>query len=259
MPDHEADLRSADLLLGLAHRGELRLASGMRLGVGSGVATVVVLVSIETLLLVLLLLLVAGLLRSHAEILRSLGRLGAGVSADGGLPSEDQAGGVREAFDVMGATLDGEELTIRVAERPGTLLAFLTSGCSTCKTIWRQLSDRERSPVPGGARVVVVAKDRREEAVSRLRRFAPTDLPLVLSSEAWESYRVPGAPYFVYVDEYGVRGEGSADGWDHALSFVEDALGDIAEEEALVSRIAAAAGQPERGRGEAVLASREGR
>jgi hypothetical protein len=187
------------------------------------------LLSVETLLLVLLAVLVAGLLRSHAEILQSLARLGEdGIGSR--LPTEAEAPGAPAA--------------IRVRGRPGTLLVFLTSGCSTCKRIWRELADPERSALPGGAKVVVVAKDRGAESISRLRRVAPADVPLVLASGVWDSYRVPGSPYFVFVDEHGVRGEGSADEWERVVSFVEDALGDIAEEEAYVARIAQASGEP---------------
>jgi hypothetical protein len=201
------------------------------------------LLSVETLLLVLLAVLVAGLLRSHAEILQSLARLGEdGIGSR--LPTEAEAPGAPAAADVVGTTLDGEAAAIRVRGRPGTLLVFLTSGCSTCKRIWRELADPERSALPGGAKVVVVAKDRGAESISRLRRVAPADVPLVLASGVWDSYRVPGSPYFVFVDEHGVRGEGSADEWERVVSFVEDALGDIAEEEAYVARIAQASGEP---------------
>jgi len=54
-----------------------------------------------------------------------------------------------------------------------------------------------------------------EESISQLRRLVPTDVPVVLSSAAWDDYRVPGSPYFVFVDgpSGAVTGEGSAAAW----------------------------------------------
>ena len=85
----------------------------------------------ETLVLALLVLLVGGLLRSHAEILRRLDELQPGGTA--------QAAPVRAssaAHDVSGVTLTGDAVHLGLT-RPGsaTLLAFLTSGCSTCPRV----------------------------------------------------------------------------------------------------------------------------
>jgi len=84
-------------------------------------------VTVETLLLVLLVLLVGGLLRSHAEILRRLDELQPGGTATAAPARTSTA-----AHDVSGVTLAGDAMHVGVT-RPGsaTLLAFLTSGCST--------------------------------------------------------------------------------------------------------------------------------
>ena len=57
------------------------------------------------------------------------------------------------------------------------------------------------------------------------RLFAPQDVPVVMSSIAWEDYSVPGAPYFVLVDGE-VRGEGVATTWQALASLVTDAIED---------------------------------
>jgi hypothetical protein len=49
-----------------------------------------------------------------------------------------------------------------------------------------------------------------------------------MSSQAWEDYGVPGAPYFVLVDG-GVRGEGVATTWQALSSLVTDAIEDERE------------------------------
>lgn len=181
------------------------------------------LITVETLLLVMVLLLLAGLLRSHAEILRTLS--GSGSSYGGAqLPSEEGAGGVRVSLDFEGITLAGEEVLVSTTtDKSRLLLAFLSSGCSSCRPIWRGLL-HQTDELPAGTGVLVVTKDRDEESMSRLRKLGAADVPLVMSSRAWEAYRVPGSPYFVYLDGESVRGEGSARSWQGALSFVEDEL-----------------------------------
>ena len=88
------------------------------------------LVAVETLLLVLLTVVVAGLLRSHAEILRRLGPTEAG---SGGLPEPGARSGARDGRDVAGVTLAGDALMIGLGDgSPPTMLAFLSSGCAVC-------------------------------------------------------------------------------------------------------------------------------
>ena len=179
------------------------------------------LVACETVLLVLLSILVVGLLRSHAEILRRLGR----PEADEGeaLPPASAAdSGVRAADDVAGVTPAGDAIQVGLGPgAPTTLLAFLGSGCSSCHELWEGLAP-ERRDLPGDLRVVVVAQDPARESPSRLRRLSPPDLPVVMSSAAWEHYGVPGSPYFVLVDGPSgrVSGEGAAVGWPQLTSLL---------------------------------------
>lgn len=190
----------------------------------------VVIVSVETLLLVLLAVLVAGLLRSHAEILRSLNS-GERPFADDGA-AEMRPSGATEPVDLVGTTLRGKQVTIPVRDGHRTLIAFLTSGCGTCETIWRAIREGAVASLPAETRLAIVAKDRDDESISRLRKFAPKDAPVILSSAAWSDYAVPGSPYFVFVDGGRIRGEGSANNWPRVRSLVENALDDLAEDEA---------------------------
>jgi hypothetical protein len=183
-----------------------------------------VLVACETLLLVLLLLLVAGLLRSHAEILRRLGPPDADESQ---LPEPGARSGGREARDIAGTTLPGDALMIGLgASSPPTLLAFLSSGCGVCERLWEDLRAGRPSDLPSEVRLVAVVKDARAESPARLRALAPTGVPVVMSSKAWKDYDVPATPYFVYVEGGRVQGEGSASGWRQIVSLLRDATAD---------------------------------
>ena len=193
----------------------------------------VALLACETVLLVLLSVLVVGLLRSHAEILRRLGpERNEGVAsveipASALTPERDDA---PLAIDVSGATLNGDAVQIGLS--PGgapTLLAFLSSGCTVCQGFWRDFQSDRRGPLPGGARLAIVVKNSSHERPARLRELAPSDVPLVMSSAAWEAYGVPTTPYFVYVDGSSgkVYGEGAASSWEQVGSLLADALDDI--------------------------------
>ncbi|HEY5172795.1 MAG TPA: hypothetical protein VIK54_13790 [Acidimicrobiia bacterium] len=200
-----------------------------------------VILVVETFALVLLSLLVAGLLRSHAEILRRLHELGAGLDpgaadpAPGSVPARPRSlryGGsdtFAAASDVDGAGLrdDAMHLSI-VGARRRTLLAFLSSGCLTCQGFWEAFADPRGLELSDDTRLVVVTKDGREESVSALLRLAPPDVPVVMSSAAWTDYRVPGSPYFVLVDgpEGRVCGEGTGANWDQVKNLLRQATED---------------------------------
>jgi hypothetical protein len=190
-----------------------------------------VLVACETLLLVLLVLLVAGLLRSHAEILRRLGPSEADAAPDGsGLPEPARRAGAREAHDVVGLTLERD--AVKIGLGPGsmpTLLAFLSTGCTACHGFWDDLRAGLRpQEVPAGVRFIILTKDPSHESPARLRELAPREVPVVMSSAAWSDYGAPAAPYFVYLEGGRVQGEGSASGWKQIGSLLRDAIDDRA-------------------------------
>src|SRR5436190_16732693 len=155
------------------------------------------LVAIETILLVLLSLLVAGLLRSHAEILRRL----EGLAPEDGRPVDPGLPPARDhqtpAFDVAGTTIEGDPIKLAMeATGRDTLLAFLSSGCLPCRAFWDGAEPVARQGLPGDARLILVTKDSAHESPSKLRDLAPSGVPVVMSSDAWERYAVQGSPYF---------------------------------------------------------------
>ncbi len=207
----------------------------------TGVLTAIVVV--ETIVLALLAVLVVALLRSHAEILRRLpapddedapahhehgGAQPVSVERSPSLPAHlpGPRGRATEAHDIAGRTLEGDQVVVSMASGVNTVLAFLSTGCLTCKTFWDALQPAARVPLPGGARVVVVVKDPEFESPSRLRELAPTDVPVVQSSQAWEDFSVAMSPYFCFVDAKTgtVRSEGAAMTWDQVASLLRDAL-----------------------------------
>jgi hypothetical protein len=203
----------------------------------------VALVSVETVLLVLLVVLVAGLLRSHAEIMRRLG-----PAEDPTAVPESQAAVPaprnREAVsapEVAGITPDGDAVAIAF-EGPGTaptLLAFLTSGCGTCAAFWETLGERR---LPAGVRTVIVTHGPDRERPAKLRSLGPAGIPVVMSARAWSEYEIPGAPYFVMVDQ-AIRGEGVATTWRALASLVSDAIEDQRDAERAGGRAGAGTGE----------------
>jgi hypothetical protein len=193
----------------------------------------------------LLVVLVAGLLRSHALILRRLEELGAGIGdpadraaasstagADGFEPPPGSGVPIgRAAVDVVGVDPTGDALALRiVGAKHDTVLAFLSSTCLTCAGFWEELRTPGRVPLPEGTRLVVVAKGAGEESPSAIAELAPRGVTTVLSSEAWEAYDVPGSPYVVCVDgpTGTVKGEGTGGSWAQVARLLAQATGDLA-------------------------------
>ena len=191
-------------------------------------------VAIQTVAIVLLGLLVVGLLRSHAEILRKLHELGAGLDPDGtAAVSTPVAAPSRRwgatGFDLAGTSPADEAVRVGVVgARQSTVIAFLSSGCLTCGTFWETFAGTDRLAVPGNARLVIVTKGPEAESESRIRELSPASFPVVMSTEAWEQYKVPHTPYFIYVDgpTGQIVGEGSAQTWEQVVSLWSQALAD---------------------------------
>jgi hypothetical protein len=178
--------------------------------------------------------LVAGLLRSHAEILKALHELGAGLELDrageGPVPVTiegvvpPRAAGSSAPDTLVGVTLDGESVAYSL-QGGATLLAFLSSGCTTCQAFWSAFGTNNPD-VPAGTRLVVVVRDLDEESESELRKRRPTRVPVIASTSGWDALDVPGSPYFVLVRDGVVVGEGSGASWPQVLTLLGQASAD---------------------------------
>jgi hypothetical protein len=191
------------------------------------------LIVVEAVAIVLLALLVVGLLRSHAEILRQLHELGVGRDESPGSTSVDlrprTGAGSAPAHDLAGSTPRGEAVAVGVAgAEHDTLLAFLSSGCLTCAGFWDALRQERELGLPAGSRVVIVTKGSGEESESAIEALSPPGIAVVMSTQAWLEYEVPGAPYFVHVDGPSGRsvGEGTAVTWDQVVGLAARAADD---------------------------------
>jgi hypothetical protein len=171
---------------------------------------VVALVIVSTFVVLVLGILVAGLLRSHADILRSLHELGVGVGDPSAAPvaaapvtltTPAQSPALGAAPAVAGVTPTGDARAIAVDNSDDlTLLAFLSSGCTGCAAFWDALQNPGRLPLPDHTRVVIVTKGPDREVPSEVRSRATGRVPVVMSTDAWVDYQVPGSPFFVLVD-----------------------------------------------------------
>jgi hypothetical protein len=194
-----------------------------------------------TVAVALLGVLVAGLLRANAEVIRALHQMGGtlGPATPGARPAPVTLGArptparpdAGDVADLAGTTPDGDAVSLAVSGvRHDTLIAFLTSGCQTCRGFWE--SFRVSPPdVPGGARLVVATRGPEAESpgtIANLAGHGGGAVTVVMSSEAWEHYDVPYAPYFVYVSGPAGRvvGEGVAATWEEVRGLVANAVAD---------------------------------
>jgi hypothetical protein len=217
------------------------------------------LVIVLTVLVAALSLLVGGLLRSHATILRRLHELDGGEAAAGatsgtgrtsdtgqpdframpGIPAPpgavalpypsrpDQAG----APDVVGRGLADESIVVRLGGvDQNTVLAFLSSSCTTCLAFWDDFARPGGVALPPATRLVIVTKDSDEESPVLIDELKPPGVEVVMSSRAWTDLGVPGSPYVVAVDGPSGRviGEGTGMAWDQVARLLVQATGDTA-------------------------------
>jgi len=204
----------------------------------------------------LLTVLVIGLLRSYGEVLRRLHEAGIGTDPAGATAGAGTAAGAADdaasiaarldpgvapprqgadedllpaVVDVAGVTPSGDAVAVGVRSSGRiTLLAFLSSGCSTCAGFWAALRGGERLSVVGTeVRVVVITGGPRNEQPAQVAMLAGPDRTVVMSDDAWQHYAVPATPYFVLVDGgQGVLGEGSAMGWTQLVGLLQRAVAD---------------------------------
>ncbi len=132
---------------------------------------------------------------------------------------------------VTGVTPGGDGVVIPlVGVERDTLLAFLSSTCTSCQRFWSELEDSSGEVLPPQLRLVVVPKGPDKESPSAILEAAPDACDVVMSSEAWSDFNVPGSPYFVLVGAATgtVLGEGTALTWPRVLDLAAVATGDDA-------------------------------
>jgi hypothetical protein len=199
---------------------------------------------VETVVLALLCVLVAGLLRGYAGVLQRLHALDGGAAdqpppfrtvADVVEPAARPTVGIsgrdewQPAHDVEGVTLTGEIVSARTVGVPrDTVLAFLSSGCDGCAGFWHELAEGLDVALPAGSRLLVVTKAPTDESPAALAALCPAGVDLVMSSQAWSDYAVPGSPYIVVADGRTgrVKGEGSGTSFSQIGGLISQASAD---------------------------------
>ncbi|MHB1713067.1 MAG: hypothetical protein ACYCV7_17045, partial [Acidimicrobiales bacterium] len=127
---------------------------------------------------------------------------------------------------IAGITPAGDALAIAVSGNDRlTLIAFLSSGCTTCSGFWQAFQTPEQLGLPGDIRLVVVTKGPEFEIAGEVQARAHSRLLVVMSTEAWGDYEVPGSPFFVLVDGKAGRriGEGVANHFSQVAELVRRA------------------------------------
>lgn len=204
-------------------------------------------VAVETVVLALLCVLVAGLLRGYASVLQRLHALDGGAAgvADqpppfrtiAEIPEPATRPGVgiagrdewQPAHDIKGLTMTGEIVSARTVGVPrDTVLAFLSSGCEGCVGFWHELATGLDAVLPVGSRLLVVTKSATDESPAALAALCPAGIDLVMSSQAWSDYAVPGSPYIVVADGRTgrVKGEGSGTSFSQIGGLISQASAD---------------------------------
>lgn len=203
----------------------------------------IALVTIETALLLILSVLVAGLLRGYATVLRRLHQLDGGAQPAAAPPFRTisaipEPTGQRiegrdewaPAHDIDGISLRGEISSVRtVGVEHDTIIAFLSSSCEGCTGFWHELAAPNGSwAAPGGARLLVVTKGADEESPAALSKLCPPGVDLLMSSQAWAEFEVPGSPYVVVTDgQTGrIKGEGSGTSFSQVGGLIQQSVDD---------------------------------
>ena len=182
------------------------------------------LIVIEGIVILLLVVLVAGLLRSHAEILRQLAALGGGEPHEAHISPPRRLARNGAATVINGSTPTGGATTISLAGGRGhTLLAFLSTSCTACGAFWN-----DDVPSLSGIRPVLITKGAEAESPAAVAKLMDPAVSTLMSTEAWESFAVPATPYFVLVDNTGgqIVGEGSAPTWAQVEDMMRRAIAD---------------------------------
>ncbi len=134
-------------------------------------------------------------------------------------PSRRQA-----ASAIVGVRPGGGRVEVETSGSGGpTLVCFLHVRCDGCDEFWRGLRDDESPGLPPEVGAVAVTKGSGSVEPAEVARAARgiTRVPVVMSDQAWEDYRVTGYPFFVLVDAAGsVIGETVGFGWDDVRSMI---------------------------------------
>jgi hypothetical protein len=137
--------------------------------------------------------------------------------------AEDEDEDEANLVSLDGTTPDGQPLSIDLDGDEPQLVAFLSTSCGICTSLWERLQSGALEEQSAQLRSVVVTKSPSLEDTERVRELtAVGNVPTVMSTQAWEDYEIPGSPYFLLVggEPRDVIGEGPANGWGDVSAMV---------------------------------------
>ena len=127
--------------------------------------------------------------------------------------------------DISGVAVDGSRRELRILDSTEpVLLLFLSAGCFGCLDLWEGMAEL-RGELPVGLQVVVITKGPEHEDANAVAVLSAGGMSVVMSSSAYEDYRVAGPPFLVLVTANSVLTEGVAWGIVETARAVRVALG----------------------------------
>jgi methylamine dehydrogenase accessory protein MauD len=151
---------------------------------------------------------------------RQIGTLHLRMGPRGALELDDEGPPLGEAPEPLEiADTSGRRITLGGPGKP-QLVLFVSPGCRVCKDVLPSLPAVART---GELAPLVVTDEDEPAAVAELAR-RPVEGPVVASLEAAQSYRIPGTPYVVVLDETGVvRAKGTVNNLEQMEGLVDTA------------------------------------
>ena len=126
--------------------------------------------------------------------------------------------------DVEGIDPAGEPSRLPIVGYPEpNLLLFLSATCLGCRDLWEGTDELRRS-IPPGVRITIVTKGPEHEDAWSITALAPPGTRTVMSSQAFDDYRVAGPPFLVLVTGNEVLTEGVAWGVEETARATRHAL-----------------------------------
>ena len=120
---------------------------------------------------------------------------------------------------IDGRSPSGAPAGVAVGQAGASHLAlFMTSGCLACREVWAALGDGRGEELAGHPEVVVVTPDPTLEDARAVAALTPAGLEVVMSTEAWQTYRAGPSPWVALVRDGTVVAEGPAGGWHDVRS-----------------------------------------
>ncbi|HET8580135.1 MAG TPA: thioredoxin-like domain-containing protein [Nitrospiraceae bacterium] len=125
---------------------------------------------------------------------------------------------------VTGLTTEGRPVRLGHVGGKRSLLVFVSPTCEVCRDLAPAVRSLERSERSRLDLLLVSIRGNATENRSFIRQHKLDDVPLIVSPELGDEYRIPSTPYAVLVDRDGlVRAKGIVNNLEHLESLLNAA------------------------------------